>query len=80
MERRFELDDEVDEESLEVSMSLVGSGVSATGAGSPELALEAAEIAPALARALLIGAVAIAEESRFVPLIPRLTTHKIFTL
>jgi hypothetical protein len=80
LERCFELEDESDEESVEVLMSLAGSGVGETGAGPPELELAAAEISPALARAFLSGAVTIASEPRFVPLTPRFSSAKIFTL
>jgi hypothetical protein len=52
-----------------------------SGVGSPELALRSAETAPALELALLFGfVVTAATEPRFVPLTPRLTTVRTFTL
>ncbi len=75
LERCFELEDESDEESLELSVS-EGSEITATGAGTLELELAAVEIVDAL----LIGAVAIAPEPRFVPFVPTLFTDKTFIL
>jgi hypothetical protein len=82
LERCFELEDESDEESLELSVSEgsdiseTGAGTHETGTGTPELELAADDIAGVL----LIGAVAIAPEPRFVPFVPTLFTDKTFIL
>ena len=82
LERCFELEDESVEESLELLVSEVsditetGADTHVTGTGTPELELAAVVIAGVL----LIGAVAIAPEPRFVPFVPTLFTDKTFIL